>query len=263
MDPRRCWTSGPRPGRSRPRSAGRSPCGTGVAAGPGVTANPVGATGTTSRIGSTVDPPARERLPALPFPSRRNPSRALESPDGPRRDPRIHPAALGRSQTSPQTQHRAPPQHHPAHNEELVTWRGRPRSWRRAGAANRNAQTSGASSPAICERKAPTLLVRPVLCGNGYRSRRILVQCGTRDPSGREISHPWRSHRRPGLPAILRRHRLRHRDPAVHGHGHAVRCCCGEGGSGTASAQAHTLGCCGRWHRRAVGVAGKLTAWVG
>ena len=37
----------------------------------------------------------RERLPALPFPSRRDPSWPLAGPDGPRRCPRIHPTEMG------------------------------------------------------------------------------------------------------------------------------------------------------------------------
>ena len=46
-------------------------------------------------LGRTMDPPATQRLPALPVPSRRNPSRPLASPDGPRRHPRIHPTEMG------------------------------------------------------------------------------------------------------------------------------------------------------------------------
>ena len=60
----------------------------------------------------------RKRLPVMSVSPRGDPPRTLAGPARPRRHPRIHPTEMGRPQTSPQTQHRAPPHHHPPHLSE-------------------------------------------------------------------------------------------------------------------------------------------------
>ena len=80
---RRCWTWAPRPGCSRPRCGGRSPCGTRAVSGRAATGQLAGATLIMFVFGLRVDRPVtRQRVPVVRRSSRGGASRALADPLG-------------------------------------------------------------------------------------------------------------------------------------------------------------------------------------